>query len=80
MSFLKGLVFLECFLFFLATLAPADPSIVNITSKVGGYVGTNVFFRPLLVYVMTGNEHDMSSKFLMIKPLVFLGYENEGAY
>uniref|UniRef100_M1DE13 Uncharacterized protein n=1 Tax=Solanum tuberosum TaxID=4113 RepID=M1DE13_SOLTU len=60
-----------------AVVPPIDPI---TTPKTGGNVGTDAFFRPLLGSVMTGNEQDMLTKFLRLKPLVFLGFETEDAY
>lgn len=80
MSFLKGLVGPGVFPSVQETQAPTNPHVAITTSKLGGTRGNDAFFRPLLGFVMTANEHEMLTSFLKLKPPVFLGSKSEDAY
>ena len=58
------------------TQGHANPPASSTVTKVGGTRGNNAFFRPLLGYVMTSNEHEMLTKFLNLKHPVSLVLEN----
>ena len=78
--FMKGLDGPRVLPFSKATQAPNNPPIYITTLKMGGNAGTDVFFRPLLGSVMTDNDHEMLTKFFMLKPPVFLDSESEYGY
>lgn len=70
MSFLKRLVGPGVIHSTQPTQAPNNPLIV-ICPQDGGNLGNDVFFHPLLGHVMTGNQHEMLTKFLNLNPPVF---------
>lgn len=77
MSFLKGLVGDGVIPTFQAIESPANPPIAFIVPKVGGNVGNNTFFLPLVGSVMTCNEHEMLRMFLKLKLPMFHDSDNE---
>ena len=49
----------------------SNPHSTSTYPNKGGNLGTDAFYIPLLGYIMIGNEHDMLTKFLKLKTLVF---------
>lgn len=62
------------------TQAPANPPNANTMPKTAVEGGNNTFFHPMLGSVMTSYQHDMLTKFLKLKPPIFLGPQPEDAY
>ena len=54
---------------------PSNPLVSIIASMLGETIVNDAFFYPLLVSVITGNEHGMLTMFLKLNPLFFLGSE-----
>lgn len=46
----------------------------------GEALRTKIFPRTMLGVVMTGNKHDMLSKFLKMKPLTCVGFETKHVF
>ena len=80
MSFLKGLVSTGVLPSIQETQSPFNPPIYITTPKARRNVRNDALFHSLLVSVKTGNENDMLTKFLKLKPLVFPYSENGDAY
>lgn len=80
MSFCKGLAGPVVLSYAHASQDPSNPSITITTPTVGGNVSTDVFFHPLLSSVLSSNENELLTKFLKLKPPVFLGFESADVY
>ena len=74
LSFLKGLVCPGLLPAIQATQAPDVPFTNSSAPNVIGTGGNDVFFHPLMGSFMTGNEQDMLTKFLKVKPTVFFWF------
>lgn len=77
LSLLKGLAGQGMFP---SSQAPANSHVAGTAPKSSEIVGNDDFFHPFFGLVMTENEHDMLTKFLKLKPLVFPYSENGDAY
>lgn len=71
MSFLKGSIGPR--MLPVALLSLANPSTAVTSPKVSETTGNDDYFYPLLGSVKTDNDHDMLTKFIKLKPPVFLG-------
>ena len=54
--------------------------VASTVPKMGGVLGSDSVFHPLLGLVMTDTQHEMQTKFLKLKPPMFHDSESVDAY